>query len=285
MPNPARSHLLKAVTLTVKGIDVALDVMKARGADVDWAFKRRDRREPERRAKEAMDDALFLWLQRHFRRQAKQIREELESHFSERKAPKKPKIDWARVLANDEKEMALLVRLLGEATREGIALFGQQAKIGIDYSLTNAEAAEWARKYAFDFIKDIDATTVDILKNAITAFVETPGFTIGDIMDALPFDEKRSLSIAVTETTRAYAQGQQMAGDQLKQEFPDVRVVKIWFTNNDDLVCELCGPLEGVEVENNENFYEPGSAYEDGNPPRHPNCRCWVQTTTALAEL
>ncbi len=98
------------------------------------------------------------------------------------------------------------------------------------------------------------------------------------------FTEDRALKIATTEITRAYATSSQMAGEDLKKEFPDVRVIKTWFTNNDERVCEFCVPLDGKEVEIDEDFYEPDD-YSDGNPPRHVNCRCWMQETTALAEL
>ena len=73
-----------------------------------------------------------------------------------------------------------------------------------------------------------------------------------------------------------------MAGEQLAKEYPDVKVKKQWFTNNDDLVCELCGPLNGKEVDIDEPFYPPEDDYQDGNPPRHVNCRCWTTQYTDI---
>jgi len=195
---------------------------------------------------------------------------------------------WENILedAEDEDELALLIQLLTKNTKDGINLFGQSTGIDIDYTMTNAEAAEWARKYAAKFIKEIDDTTQSALQQAIIAFVETPGFTIGDVMDALPYDEQRALRIAVTEVTKTYAQGQLMAGDQLKKEFPDVRIVKRWYTNNDDLVCDICAPLDGMEIDIDDGFTtEEGSNEGLDSPPAHPNCRCWIDTSTALAEL
>ena len=172
--------------------------------------------------------------------------------------------------------------LLQEAARHGVSLFGKNSRIQIDWTLTNQRAAEWAREYVYDLIKDIDDISRLALQSAISQFVETPGMTIGDVMDMLPYDDERAQRVAVTEITRAYASANQMAGEDLKKEFPDVRVTKMWFTNNDDLVCDLCGPLDKTEVGIDENFYEPEDSYQDGNPPRHVNCRCWTDTNTAL---
>jgi hypothetical protein len=100
--------------------------------------------------------------------------------------------------------------------------------------------------------------------------------TMGDVMDMLPFDERRGLLVATTEITRSYAQGQMMAGLALQEQWPGVRVVKRWYTNADDLVCEICGPLDGQAVDLDEMF--DGA----GEPPAHPGCRCWMETSTEI---
>jgi hypothetical protein len=153
----------------------------------------------------------------------------------------------------------------------------------MDWTLTNSRAVDWARKYAFDLIKDINKTTLEALQTAISTFVETPGFTIGDVVNMLPYDESRALRIAVTETTRAYAQANKLAGQDLKKEWPDMRIIKTWFTNNDDLVCVKCAPLNGMEVEIDEPFVHPETGEEyDAPPDPHPWCRCWDQVTTDI---
>jgi hypothetical protein len=69
-------------------------------------------------------------------------------------------------------------------------------------------------------------------------FIDTPGLTLGDIVSDLSdiFGVDRARMIAVTETTRAFAEGNRLAGLQLKEEYPDVKVIKRWYTNNDDKV-------------------------------------------------
>lgn len=264
----------------ITALQEAADELERRGIQVN-AWKRRDKREPERRAKEAAEDALMLFVRRHFRRQEKAIRERAAHIIPTIKTDPIPLDD---IFAMDEDELAELIRLLTKNTKNGINLFKLMTGIDIDYTMTNQEAAEWARKYAATLISEIDKATLSTVRGALQMFVETPGFTIGDLMNLLPFDEERALRIAVTEVTRTYAQGQLMAGKEMKEQFPDVRVVKRWFTNMDDRVCELCGPLDGVEVEQDEEFYPYENEYQDGNPPRHVNCRCWLETSTALGE-
>ncbi len=246
------------------------------------AMRRRDPREPGRREKEDIEKQMARILRRVLKKQADLAQARLELFYPERKATTTPPINLT-AWAWDEEDFNDLVALLRKAVTGGISIFGIGHPI-IDYSLTNIEAAKWARNYAFDLVKNIGETTKQILQEAIDLFVQTPGMTIRDIMDTLPFGESRAMTVAITETTRAYAQGNQMAGEALKKEFPDVRVIKIWFTNNDDRVCDLCGPLEGKEVDIDDTFYDPDE-YNDGNPPRHVNCRCWTNTTTALANL
>jgi len=104
--------------------------------------------------------------------------------------------------------------------------------------------------------------------------------TIGDVMKQLPFDEKRAERVAITEVTRAYAAANKLAGEELAKEFPDLKVIKRWFTNNDGLVCTaICAPLNGKEVDLNAEF-APGIS----EPPGHPGCRCWSSVKTELPD-
>lgn len=272
----ARANVLRAV-LAVR--DLLADVSP------DYAMKRRDKREPGRREKEAAEDALLLFLMRHWRTQARRVRERVEAGKAT------PFVDD---IFDDmsETELAELTRLLLKNARGGITLFGAAAGPAIDYTTTNLQAAEWARKYAGALIREIDTTSLDAVRRALQTFVETPGFTIGDLMNLLSpaFGEQRAQSIAVTEVTRSYAQGNRLAADEMKEQFPDVKVIDKWFTNNDYIdgvhgLCDLCAELDGKEVEHGENFYEPENEYQDGHPPRHPHCFCWESSFTALAEL
>ncbi len=266
----ARANLINAVRLVVEGLEnIGIPPLKGR-----------DKREPGWREKEAYEDRLRSAIVRHFARQSKRVRERLANEYPYRK-----QLDFEYLDELDEDAIAELMLLLQAATRDGINLFGKNSKLQIDWTLTNKRAAEWAREYVYDLVKDIDTKTKVVLQDAITQFVETPGMTLRDIMDMLPYDEERAQRIAITETTRAYSKATQLASEDLKKEFPDVSVVTRWYTNNDELVCtEYCEPLNGKEVVDGELFYEPESPYEDGYPPRHVNCRCWIDSFSRLPE-
>ncbi len=186
--------------------------------------------------------------------------------------------------ALDDRQMADLVIILTDARQDGINLFAEQVQVGIDYSAVNARAARRAREYAGELIKGIDRTTAQSVKDVIAMFAETPGMTMQDVIDRLPFDAQRARMIAVTEITRAYAEGELEAGIELRKRYPDVQVVKTWFTNNDEKVCPICEPLDGKDVPHDEGWGEGGNPDPEGipAPPAHPNCRCWMQTSTRI---
>lgn len=242
----------------------------------------RDRAEPKRREKLELEGRIVALLLRRWRRQAARIRAALEAEHPERKALP---YDAAALLADDPNDpqaqatLARLMAVIATAAQGGVNLFQLSVDIGFDWTLVNAEAATWARSYTYELVKGIDDTTVKVLQRLIGDFVETPGMTIGDVMAGLPYSESRALTIATTEITRAYASGQQLAGQALAREFPDVQVVKRWFTNVDDRTCDLCAPLHGKEVGLSEEF-APGI----NQPPRHPRCRCWLSTRTRINE-
>jgi hypothetical protein len=268
----ARQNLMVALRLVVDGLEyIGIPPLKER-----------DSREPGKQEKEEFEDLLRAVVVRHFGRQRSKIKDKLELYaFMQGKAIPFDMDD----IYEDEDFISELMALLQRATKKGIALFGKLSKIQIDWTLTNTRAWEWAKKYTYDLVDMIDTTTRKVLQSIIPQFIETPGMTIRDVMDMLPFDEERAQSIAVTEITRAYATANQLAGEDLKKEFPDVRVVKIWYTNNDDRVCDICGPLEGMEVEIDEFFTTEDDKSIGIDPPAHVNCRCWTTSTTALADL
>jgi SPP1 gp7 family putative phage head morphogenesis protein len=265
----ARANLLKSVRIVIEGMEnIGIPPLKSR-----------DRREPGHKEKEQFEDRLRSIIVRHFGRQRGMIKDKLTlwAFINNRKA--QIPFEFEDIYYPDDEVISMLMLLLQDALRHGIHLFSKEIPIQLDWTLTNKRAYEWAKKYTYDLIKGIDDVTREMMKQAISQFVDTPGMTIRDTMDMLPFDEVRAQRVAVTEITRTYATANQLAGEDLQKEFPDVRVVKRWYTNNDDIVCDICRPLDGKEVEINEPF--TNDIYQ---PPAHVNCRCWTQTTTALGE-
>lgn len=281
------SNLKSQITEAVKLVPVVESLLsnEAKFMLEQSAMKRRDKREPRRKEKEDIEDEIASLMLQRFKRQKKRFLGYLEI-MSGRKSMKY--IDWIDQTIggweddpDDQRIVAKLVRVVARAIRSGIDIFGDEIGINYDWSIVNAEALQFAARYTYDLVKDIDSTTVDILRRQVSSFIETPGMTIGDLVESLPFGERRALTVAVTETTRAYAEGQKVAGEELKKDYPDVRVTKTWFTNNDEKVCEICMPFDGLTVNLDEPFVDEKNVEYD-NPPAHPNCRCWLSTRTRI---
>ena len=139
----------------------------------------------------------------------------------------------------------------------------KQAAIEADWDVINENAVNWSKDYTFDLVRGINETTLTATQRAIGDYFEQ-GMTIGDLEEQLSpmFGPVRAEMIAVTEVTRAASQGEQAVAKEVAKAGIDM--TPIWQTNNDELVCELCGPKHDKTI-------------TDGMfPPEHPRCRCWV---------
>ena len=103
-------------------------------------------------------------------------------------------------------------------------------------------------------IEGLDAKTSKAVLKAVKEFVDSSGLTIGDVAKLIPLDDEHAFEIASSEISRYQSQKEQTKADQLAKDFDDVRVIKTWQTCNDDLVCKICGPLNGVNVLHNKEF-------------------------------
>lgn len=134
---------------------------------------------------------------------------------------------------------------------------------GLDWALINSDAADWAAKYTGELVKSVDANTKRMLKRQVSEWINA-GESLEQLIKRIspPFDKKRARRIAVTETTRAYAE----ANSYIWQKSGVVEG-RQWQTAADERVCPICGPLHGQTV-------TLGKAFEGGltNPPAHPNC-------------
>ena len=145
----------------------------------------------------------------------------------------------------------------------------EAAIVGVmfDPAQVNQVAVEWARSYTFDWVKGIEKTTADVLRDAFTEFQTTPAMTRGQLeaLIAPTFGEWRASLIAVTETTRAASRGMSIYKELLSEG--GVEMEEIWHTLNDSVTCIICRPLNG------KTEAEWGADYPLG-PPAHPGCRC-----------
>lgn len=250
--------------------------MQERGLPVPDEIKRRDRREPNRTEKEMLEDNMSAAVKRYWRGQHQRVIERVGAMFPDRKSfvPLDDIFDQYGDLF--DKVVAAFVRYILTGMIGGIEQLAESVTVGVDWTGYNQRALDFAKRYTYDLIKGIDATSAARVSGAVQSFVELPGFTMGNLEELLTpiFGESRSRLIAVTETTRAFASGQQLAANELAKQFPDVLVVKTWFTSRQDNVCPICAPLEGMEVPYNGTF----NGME--NPPAHPGCFCWISTRT-----
>lgn len=144
--------------------------------------------------------------------------------------------------------------------------------LGVDWGIVNQAAADWASDYTFELVRGVNATSQQAMQRAISRYYERSQ-TIGELRESIAriFSPNRAQAIAVTEVTRAAARGELMVADDLRRQGIDM--VAVWNTNEDELVCPICGPLAGVQAEN--GIFRARSGFFD-SPPAHVNCRCWV---------
>lgn len=135
--------------------------------------------------------------------------------------------------------------------------------IGVDWNLINEQAARWAEQYIYDLVRGITDNTRAALQQKVSAYFRN-GLTQQALRDSLQnlFGPVRASTIAVTETTRSAVQGELAIVREIEKN--GLKLVPIYQTNADDFVCPICSPLNGKQVESWQF------------PPRHPNCRCWI---------
>ncbi len=233
----------------------------------------RDPREPGRSQKERVERKVKSVVDGLFYRQGVKLEQRMqEIRFSLSKAAGP---DFGDIFDGEDAEAeGELARYVFETRLAGIEAVSKTLGVSVDWTGVRTDALHQARLYVGTLIRGINQTTLEAVRTAVTGFVETPRFTMGDLVRSLldsAFSPDRAWMIAATEVTRAYADGQVAAMGEVRKEFPDLRVTKTWFTNNDDIVCPVCGPLDGVEV-------GMDAVFVDGieQPPAHPKCRCWM---------
>jgi len=256
---------------THQAINAVYDYLTAKGVEFPEYYKRRDPKEPGRVEKEKAEDKLAKLVRRLFAAQKESVKAWLEEQYPGRKFAQTIPAD---ILKNDDIE-ALIFKILFGLIEAGAALSLGTLPSIVDLDSVLAKTIEWVQSYGYDLVKGINDTTLQGIRNALDAFTSTPGMTIGDVIEMMPFGPVRAQMVAVTEITRAYAEGDARVAEQLMLDYPDLRVVKTWYTNNDDLArkCPVCWPAHEQTVLANR-------AFRNGfdSPPGHPNCRCWRAT-------
>lgn len=169
--------------------------------------------------------------------------------------------------------LAIFLPRLTEMAYSGMVNAARQIGIAFDNALYNQRAEAWARDYTDKLLAELGTTTQQIVGNAIAEWIARPGATVGELNAALEpaFGAARANSIAVTETTRAFASGQEEAyrAEGIEEW--------TWQTNRDELVCPYCGRVHGKTIKIGSPFGYDRKGKPVTKPPFHPRCRCWVR--------
>lgn len=143
--------------------------------------------------------------------------------------------------------------------------------IGVDFdvALINSKAWEWARTAAYEKVKGLTETTRKGVQDAVAKFVKTPGMTNEELRAILEptFGKVRAEMIGTTEVTNAFSQGTLAYQEMLQAAGLDMEA--FWLTRNDELVCIICGPLNGKSEDEWKVDYPHG-------PAAHTRCRCGI---------
>ena len=162
--------------------------------------------------------------------------------------------------------IALFVPILTSAALYKVNLFEDQFTIAFEAGETQAEAERWARAHAAAMVAGLIITTQNVVGGIESDATQDE---IEATVDRA-FDENRREQIGITETTVALMWGALMY--QRLMAGRGVQIELIWYTQNDELVCEICGPLHGTKQ-------EVWSQEFPGGPPAHVRCRCDVIAT------
>jgi len=134
----------------------------------------------------------------------------------------------------------------------------------VDYNHVNQAALNFSHSYRYQWIKGITETSRTQVQQAIADWMRegTPLSALEAKLGPI-FGDARAAMIAATEVTRVYSQANMDAWESTGMVDSST-----WMTAEDDLVCPICGELDGTDV---------GLGDRDAAPPAHVNCRCYLQ--------
>jgi len=158
----------------------------------------------------------------------------------------------------------LLIITLMDGIAGGVDLLPKEYRVLVDFDLANQTVLDYAPAYKYKWIKKIEETTRTQVQQTMGEWIRS-GEPLSTLESQLApiFGAARAEMIAATEVTRVFAEGNRQAW-----ESTGIVGSAKWATAQDELVCPICGPLDGTEI---------GIGDIDAYPPAHPRCRCWSQ--------
>jgi len=158
---------------------------------------------------------------------------------------------------------AMIEPVLEKVAQEGIAQIIKQGG-AVDPAQAALNAAEAIGAQVDELARGVMQTSRQAVESKVGQVI-AGSLTLSRLRDALQpfFSEARAGVISATEVTRATSWGKRLAVDLARQSGQHMEAV--WHTKNDELVCDICGPLNEQVI--------PES---DPQPPAHPWCRCGI---------
>lgn len=180
-------------------------------------------------------------------------------------------------------ELPIAINLFTEEATEAAGL------MGLDFGGLTKETKDAIKRAVSLMSESYNETTLSYLEEKLTQGIND-GLGINELKSLVEgiyefSDKQRAEMVARTETFRT-------ANEASRNAWKESGVVKTikWFTAADERTCEFCGPLHGEIVGIDEKFFEKGDTlegengnklkidYDDiGNPPAHPQCRCYIR--------
>lgn len=164
--------------------------------------------------------------------------------------------------------LLLLLDIARDAIDDYAAWFELEFSIGTDVTMLQAEAADWARRYSFDLVKDLTDTTRKNLQKNVSAWIESGSVELGDLQKLISpaFGDARAGRISQTEVTRAWSQGR----NALWRESGIVKK-KRWATMlGMPNICPICQDLHGRVTVLGQPYPGHPNIFEPPDP--HPGC-------------
>lgn len=164
-----------------------------------------------------------------------------------------------------------LLKIYYRGLEQAIGELPPNAFVFLSWDTINEGALRWLDNYRLRNLGGIDEYTRTRASRIIEQWIQS-----GEPMPVLEtklipvFGTARAARIAITEITRIYA-----AANIDAWMNSGVVNANRWNTARDELVCPICGPLDGTTSPLGQYGFAAGGQYLIG-PPAHPNCRCWL---------
>ncbi len=185
-------------------------------------------------------------------------------------------------LAVDSAALTALEPLITEMARASAESLAEKSAgdLTINWALVNQRAEAWAAQYTFSLVKNITARSQQELQRLLSNFFKSPEQDLQALAAEIAklFGPVRGETIAISEVTRAAAEGEGVLIAEIRLDNPDALIAEFWQTSRDEIVCKaICIPLNGVRGDGHGNFKHPktGVIYRF---PAHPRCRCGRRT-------